>query len=902
MIGKNAQEHVNDAVKSIFFDWKIVSELDPITLEKSSDKNMMERLLLNFITAEFTKIDYEFINNITVYHLLRLLQVSVRYLHHSKENLKKKFTDFEQKYDHLKEKALRLQDINRSLKVKSKEYKKFQKCHTCGLIYKDYNTLEYHIASEHPHLMKSWKCIRENSFDDQTKLSLELIDELDTLKQTLRLQNTSMYTTKLYLDDTVYVYEDKEEETVKVDTDVSKTLDYKIFKEIIFDQKPLVLSDNYVNYCIQRKAERFLKRSRMRNVTNEDEISDIEDRIAKTVNEQSDIVKQRHNKESIRKCFASEVESSCSVPMNIIEESRRALLSYRIKLIERYNAAENVRPSLHPLLLHDEEQVKDVYVDEDRKEASNKENVSKKDDGKEPATVNDDNKGKADNINEIKSVNDKKKDEPEFKEDVKEEKNSKVDSKKKDELDFEDETKNIKKAETIKKDELEFEEDVKEEKKSKVNSKKKDELDFEDETKNIKKVETIKKDEPVLKEDEVKTHVNKSKSLSPEKELGDDSKDPNKVVTISKHESIDMKTRSTNENLAESEKVPLPRVSRASGWGRVLTPPVQENATPSTTDKQNEEKEKDKSSTSSKQPIGKVRLEPLDLGDAADNKPKSGPKGLLRQKTTLQQKTNESPQKMTGLSGKRPNVVTISNEKEKQASPQKQSEGSNAEPKISSKTPHFNVSKPGSSTLTPPVTHPKSEETEKDTKSHDLDSHTVASPSAKEQQEKDKLLDTISQISKVNLSQSNNKEATNTTNDKGITQKAPLTKGSVKEDIKPGHNKGLKQKSSNVNLKGTKEALKEDGSDDSFDKLLNQINREMEVESKKNPSNSTNNAAPNLKNNVKVDLLESDHSSGSRNLQEAPKTLEKTNVELEIKKNNAVVDDGILSALSKFKK
>ena len=860
MIGKNAQEHVNDAVKSIFFDWKIVSELDPITLEKSSDKNMMERLLLNFITAEFTKIDYEFINNITVYHLLRLLQVSVRYLHHSKENLKKKFTDFAQKYDHLKEKALRLQDINRSLKVKSKEYKKFQKCHTCGLIYKDYNTLEYHIASEHPHLMKSWKCIRENSFDDQTKLSLELIDELDTLKQTLRLQNTSMYTTKLYLDDTVYVYEDKEEETVKVDTDVSKTLDYKIFKEIIFDQKPLVLSDNYVNYCIQRKAERFLKRSRMRNVTNEDEISDIEDRIAKTVNEQSDIVKQRHNKESIRKCFASEVESSCSVPMNIIEESRRALLSYRIKLIERYNAAENVRPSLHPLLLHDEEQVKDVYVDEDRKEASNKENVSKKDDGKEPATVDDDNKGKADNINEIKSVNDKKKDEPEFKEDVKEEKNSKVDSKKK------------------------------------------DELDFEDETKNIKKVETIKKDEPVLKEDEVKTHVNKSKSLSPEKELGDDSKDPNKVVTISKHESIDMKTRSTNENLAESEKVPLPRVSRASGWGRVLTPPVQENATPSTTDKQNEEKEKDKSSTSSKQPIGKVRLEPLDLGDAADNKPKSGPKGLLRQKTTLQQKTNESPQKMTGLSGKRPNVVTISNEKEKQASPQKQSEGSNAEPKISSKTPHFNVSKPGSSTLTPPVTHPKSEETEKDTKSHDLDSHTVASPSAKEQQEKDKLLDTISQISKVNLSQSNNKEATNTTNDKGITQKAPLTKGSVKEDIKPGHNKGLKQKSSNVNLKGTKEALKEDGSDDSFDKLLNQINREMEVESKKNPSNSTNNAAPNLKNNVKVDLLESDHSSGSRNLQAAPKTLEKTNVELEIKKNNAVVDDGILSALSKFKK
>ena len=860
MIGKNAQEHVNDAVKSIFFDWKIVSELDPITLEKSSDKNMMERLLLNFITAEFTKIDYEFINNITVYHLLRLLQVSVRYLHHSKENLKKKFTDFAQKYDHLKEKALRLQDINRSLKVKSKEYKKFQKCHTCGLIYKDYNTLEYHIASEHPHLMKSWKCIRENSFDDQTKLSLELIDELDTLKQTLRLQNTSMYTTKLYLDDTVYVYEDKEEETVKVDTDVSKTLDYKIFKEIIFDQKPLVLSDNYVNYCIQRKAERFLKRSRMRNVTNEDEISDIEDRIAKTVNEQSDIVKQRHNKESIRKCFASEVESSCSVPMNIIEESRRALLSYRIKLIERYNAAENVRPSLHPLLLHDEEQVKDVHVDEDRKEASNKENVSKKDDGKEPATVDDDNKGKADNINEIKSVNDKKKDEPEFKEDVKEEKNSKVDSKKKDELDFEDETKNIKKA------------------------------------------ETIKKDEPVLKEDEVKTHANKSKSLSPEKELGDDSKDPNKVVTISKHESIDMKTRSTNENLAESEKVPLPRVSRASGWGRVLTPPVQENATPSTTDKQNEEKEKDKSSTSSKQPIGKVRLEPLDLGDAADNKPKSGPKGLLRQKTTLQQKTNESPQKMTGLSGKRPNVVTISNEKEKQASPQKQSEGSNAEPKISSKTPHFNVSKPGSSTLTPPVTHPKSEETEKDTKSHDLDSHTVASPSAKEQQEKDKLLDTISQISKVNLSQSNNKEATNTTNDKGITQKAPLTKGSVKEDIKPGHNKGLKQKSSNVNLKGTKEALKEDGSDDSFDKLLNQINREMEVESKKNPSNSTNNAAPNLKNNVKVDLLESDHSSGSRNLQEAPKTLEKTNVELEIKKNNAVVDDGILSALSKFKK
>lgn len=336
------------------FDWSIVANYDPKKLNAQQDFNSMSEIVSAFNAAQFSKQDFLFVNNPTVYHLLRLLQVILRYLMNSIDLTNRENDEFKESNESLSDKTKSLQEKVKKLQGKIMKLKDMEKCPSCGMKFKNYSYLDRHITSMHPNFYHAWLTIRKNEDDDFTEETKHLNDQIDKLKETIRNQNSTLQSgswieqitrfnpsskgTTITLSNSSTVHIEKNDERYQpppIEIQFNSSNLHTTKPAVIFDSPALDIEKLKIPKFLTRRVDHYFKPSI--RIEDEAEIDEIQKKIHDSVKKEGFFIQQSKKEKAIREGFAKSIEEIAPEDIEITSMARTALLSYRMEQLNKGN-------------------------------------------------------------------------------------------------------------------------------------------------------------------------------------------------------------------------------------------------------------------------------------------------------------------------------------------------------------------------------------------------------------------------------------------------------------------------------------------------------------------------------------------------------------------------------------
>ena len=281
----------------------------------------MSEIISAFLSASLSKQDFQFVNNPTVFHLLRLLQVIMRYLMNSNDLINRENEEFKGNNDSLNDKTNSLKNKVKTLQERIHKLKEMEKCPACGLKFKNSTYLDKHIISMHPNFQHAWLTIRKNGDDDFTEETKNLNNQIDVLKETIRKQNSSLQSgswvetfirstssapeTNTMLTQTSPV-KNEDKEAKKITPNFNSSNLFKTKPVVLFDSPALEISSLNIPKYLTRRVDNYFRPKI--HIEDEGEIDEIQKKIHDSVKKEGYFIQQSKKEKAIREGFAKSIE------------------------------------------------------------------------------------------------------------------------------------------------------------------------------------------------------------------------------------------------------------------------------------------------------------------------------------------------------------------------------------------------------------------------------------------------------------------------------------------------------------------------------------------------------------------------------------------------------------------
>lgn len=173
-------------------DWNLVSILDPVIIQKVKDFDSLQKIVTNFLAANFTPNCSKILQNPLALRLCQLLQLGFQFMDESQRELKKIIDEnavYKQKMiNALKKLKSKLQQTEEKLKIKSIPY---DKCPICSKKFKSIDYVDKHIISKHEELLDCWECIRGRKKPEKEPELQLVLEEIARLRASIKQGNIS---------------------------------------------------------------------------------------------------------------------------------------------------------------------------------------------------------------------------------------------------------------------------------------------------------------------------------------------------------------------------------------------------------------------------------------------------------------------------------------------------------------------------------------------------------------------------------------------------------------------------------------------------------------------------------------------------------------------------------------
>lgn len=171
-------------------DWNLVSILDPAIIQKVRDYDSLQKVVTNFLAANFTPNCSKIITNPLALRLCQLLQLGFQFMDESQRELKK-IVDNDAVYKQkmiaaLKKLKIKLNQTEEKLKIKSIPY---DKCPICSKKFKSLDYVDKHIITKHEELADCWECIRGRKKPEKEPELQLVLEEIARLRASIKQGN-----------------------------------------------------------------------------------------------------------------------------------------------------------------------------------------------------------------------------------------------------------------------------------------------------------------------------------------------------------------------------------------------------------------------------------------------------------------------------------------------------------------------------------------------------------------------------------------------------------------------------------------------------------------------------------------------------------------------------------------
>ena len=310
-------------LESDFFDWQLVNELSVEDISEREDVEAMSKILSAFLLCKFNKDDFAVVQVPIVFHLLKLLQVSLAYQMNTQTILENENKELENEVSYLREKGERVRNKLAHAIEEMKKWKHAHRCPVCNAAFPSSEIVDAHVMKFHAHVFNAWTCVKNNEPDKSNVDTEALLKEVLNLRRQVLEQNKTFLPVRqkpcTYQELTLDTLEERiREERLKRKQDGSDREGAPIRMKIsqpcpVVDVKPLVdINDDIeIPAYLQKKVDKFLN-PQTRSKRKTESIDQVSERIARMLKSNPEAVMKES--EVIRKRFADNIKSEHALP------------------------------------------------------------------------------------------------------------------------------------------------------------------------------------------------------------------------------------------------------------------------------------------------------------------------------------------------------------------------------------------------------------------------------------------------------------------------------------------------------------------------------------------------------------------------------------------------------------